>query len=186
MNVFIIGDSYGRDWGNVLLESKFSKGIFISYIHNSELGESLNATVKNRIKNADLIFWSTILKEELEKYNLEKNDLEKIWCVGTKNYGLNIGFFYNYKGKAYCDQRTKMEKGYLKFNNELRNQWGEKFIDLIGPVSDDENMVPVFTPNCKFISQDCLHFTKPGAEYFALILEDQLSFLKEKIDEAKN
>lgn len=69
-----------------------------------------------------------------------------------------------------------METGYLLKNEQLQRDWGHKYIDMISPVLDANNEVPVFTPNCMFISQDCRHFTKAGAQYYAALLS---TFLEE-------
>ena len=53
--------------------------------------------------------------------------------------------------------------------------WGDKYIDLINLVIQPNGKVLVFTPECKFISQDTKHFTKYGAEFFAVLLKDELS-----------
>ena len=62
-------------------------------------------------------------------------------------------------------------KKYLERNIVLQKQWGLKYINLIDMVIDNNNTMPVFTPECKFISQDCIHFTKSGAIYFAHLFE---------------
>jgi len=56
----------------------------------------------------------------------------------------------------------------------LKKQWGNKYIDLIGKVVDNHGMVPVFTPENKFISEDCKHLTHSGALYYSKILENDL------------
>ena len=33
------------------------------------------------------------------------------------------------------------------------------------------NLVRIFTPEHKFISQDCSHFTQNGAQYFATLID---------------
>ncbi|MEN6617599.1 MAG: hypothetical protein ABFD12_13665, partial [Syntrophorhabdus sp.] len=96
---------------------------------------------------------------------------------GTKNFGINSGFFYNQAGEDYFSQRTKMEDGYLEFNKKLKYKWGSKYIDLIEKIMDEKGTVPVFSPNKMFISQDCRHFTKAGASYFSQLLEDELSLI---------
>jgi len=168
--ILIIGNSFARDWANVLLESKFKNSIEISYIYQPVQHKEL----QNRVNQANLIFYSTISHQKLKTLNI---DTTKVWCVGTKNFGFNNGFFYNHKGDDYCNQRTLMEKGYLESNNQLKKEWKGKYIDLIGLVIDDDLKVPVFTPECKFISQDCRHLTISGAKYFAKLIENKPDFI---------
>jgi hypothetical protein len=67
-----------------------------------------------------------------------------------------------------------MADGFLEKNSELKRQWKDRYIDLIGLLIDSNNKLPVFTKECKFISQDCRHLTKPGAIYIANLLENDL------------
>lgn len=70
-----------------------------------------------------------------------------------------------------------MKYGYLEKNEKQRQIWGNKYIDLIAKIIDSNNTVPVFTKNNMFISQDCRHFTKAGAVYFAHLFDDELTIL---------
>ena len=67
-----------------------------------------------------------------------------------------------------------MEKGYLDENNKLKKEWGSKYIDIIALIVNAKSTVPVFTPNCKFISQDTRHLTPSGAEYIGVLTESKL------------
>lgn len=173
LKILVIGNSFARDWANILLESKFKEKIEISYIYQAAKHKGLY----KRIQDSDYIFWSEINKKKLNELNI---DDDKIWCIGTKNFGINNGIFYNYNGTDYCKQRTLMEKGYVEKNNKLKVEWKEKYIDLINPIIDKNLTVPVFTPECKFISQDCRHLTKAGAKYFAILIENQPDFILNK------
>jgi hypothetical protein len=37
--------------------------------------------------------------------------------------------------------------------------------------------VPVFTPSRKFISEDCRHLTRAGAQYFAQLFDAELGVI---------
>jgi hypothetical protein len=168
MKVLVIGNSFGRDWVNVLLESKFKTSIEISYVsHPFE-----NPNFQYRADTADVIFFSTANRESVNKLGI---DTSKLFVIGTKNFGINSGYFYNYSGNDYYQQRTVMEDGYLEKNEELRREWGSRYINLIAKIIDKNNTVTVFTNENMFISQDCRHFTKAGAIYFAHLFEDELS-----------
>ena len=40
---------------------------------------------------------------------------------------LRLGYFYNYNGDDYCNQRTEISDQYLDENNIYKNEWGDKF-----------------------------------------------------------
>lgn len=171
--VLIIGNSFARDWGNILLESKYSDKVEIHYTYHPKD----EAKFKELLQECDIIFVTMLSTEEINHYIPNQ---ENMWYVGTKNFGINNGFYYNYKGNDYCLQRTKMEKGYLEENQKLKDIWNNKYIDLIEPVID-QNKMPVFTKDCKFISQDCRHLTQAGAKFYSVQLNHQLySLLADK------
>jgi len=66
---------------------------------------------------------------------------------------------------------------YRERNESLKLQYGLKYINLIDYIIDHNYTVPIFTPDCKFISQDCRHLTKAGAKYFATFIEKDTLFV---------
>ncbi|WP_299879490.1 acyltransferase [uncultured Cocleimonas sp.] len=170
IKVLVLGNSFGRDWANVLLESKYKYLIELSYIFKPRKHPEL----QSRSVQADIIFYSTNNQKKVAKFRLSRL---KTFMVGPKNFGLNNGYFYNYSGPNKFRQRTLMEEGYLEKNEKLKLEWGSKYIDYIAEIIDGNNTVPVFTPENMFISQDCRHFTKAGATYFAHLFEDKLALL---------
>lgn len=174
IKVLIIGNSFARDWANVLFESKFATNLEISYI--SEPGQ--HKYLPSRAKEADVIFYSTPEWRDVRLYGIPG---DKLWVVGTKNFGTSNGIFYRNSGSAdYFHQRTTLEPGFLEKNNMLRKEWGERYVDFIGKVIDDRQTVPVFTPSNQFISHDCRHLTQAGARYFGLLFEDELAAIFNK------
>lgn len=185
IKVLVVGNSFARDFANVLLESSIGNQIEISYLrirHYRSVGgytRDMKAykDLNNRLSTANFIFFSELDKENFEilreKFNI---DSTKVWNVGTKNFGSNNGIYYNQPhDQNYCKQRVKMNEGFFEKNNLQKQQWGVRYIDYISPVIDKEGKIPVFTADCKFISQDCRHFTHAGAVQFAKILDPQIS-----------
>lgn len=167
VKVLIVGNSFARDWANILLESKLKQQIEISYVSDIDDCKDINI----RFKEAKYIFFSELnITDFLNLLNKHPIDPSKCWNVGTKNFGPNNGIHYNKRGtNKYCFQRTKMDPGFFTKNQELKKQWKNKYIDLITMVVDVHKTVPVFTSDCKFISQDGRHLTPPGALFFAQI-----------------
>jgi len=174
IKILIIGNSFARDWANVLLQSKFKSKIEISY--SDDITSSKNINVKLDIAN--YIFFSEMSRNDFnlieKKYRV---DSSKVWNIGTKNFGANNGIFYSNRKKTdYCFQRTSMQNGFLERNNSLKKQWGNNYVDLIGLIIDEAGKVPVFTPSCKFISQDTRHLTHSGAVFFGKLLNGSKVF----------
>ena len=107
---------------------------------------------KQRAFLADVIFWSTPARAQIRALGINE---KKMRAVGTKNFGVNNGIFYNYSGADYYGQRTALASGVLNANESLRREWQGSYIDLIARIKDENGRVPIFTPDRSFISQDC-------------------------------
>ena len=97
---------------------------------------------------------------------------DNLVIVGTKNFGESNGQFYVKRNSPdYFNLRTEMEPGYFERNERLRTMYGDRYLDLIGLVIDDNHTMPVFTPDHHFVSQDCRHFSKGGAIWFSQLID---------------
>jgi hypothetical protein len=167
VRVLVVGNSFARDWANVLLESKDANRIDVSYVYDP----AIHPEFKERAGAADVIFFSTPEKDAIAQWGASK---EKVYAVGTKNFGACSGIFYNYRGPNYCGQRTRMIAGVAALEEDLSSQWGDRYVSLIATIIDADGTVPVFTPECQFISVDCRHLTQAGAKMFASLLKDDV------------
>lgn len=171
----VIGNSFGRDFSNVILESQISDSIELSYIRFENYRQ---AKYNERIANADRIFLSSLGTNEETVSELETVcqingfDIKNLVIVGTKNFGESNGQFYIKRNhKDYFNQRTFMESGYYELNERLKAFYGDRYLDLIGLVIDDDRTMPVFSPDHHFVSQDCRHFSKGGAIWFSRLID---------------
>ncbi len=166
MNILIIGNSFARDFANILLESNLKDKINLSYLF------SLDESHINRIKESDYVFYFGY-KEDLPKYfwsNIQK--VNNVYGIGTKNFGESNGIIYAKRFKDnYFKQTVILNEKYRELNEELKESWKENYIDLISCITVDGNSIRVFTEDNKFISQDCRHLTKAGAKYYSRILK---------------
>lgn len=171
----IVGNSFGRDFANVILESAVADSVEVSYIYINDYKDAKYAT---RFAEADRIFLSSMGTKEETVRNLESVclahgfDIDKLVIVGTKNFGESNGQFYIKRNSPeYFKQRTKMEEGYFDSNEKMKALYGERYLDLIGLVIDEAGTMPVFTPDHHFVSQDCRHFSKGGAKWFSQLID---------------
>lgn len=166
IKVLVIGNSFSRDWVNLLLESKFRDKLYISYI------EGFNEKNKNRIHESDVIFYFGY-KHRLPQWFWEEKRIEtKVWGIGTKNYGLCNGVIYKNRNKKwYHEQTVDYNPNYDIVNSILKKEWEDAYIDLIEIHKNKEGKIPAFTPDNKYISPDCRHWTRAGAKYFSSIVD---------------
>lgn len=171
----VIGNSFGRDFANVILESAIADSVEVSYVFESDYKKPMYA---ERFAAADRIFLSSLGTNEKSVNELELVlkmngfNTEKLVIVGTKNFGASNGQFYVKRNSpGYWNQRTKMEEGYYELNAQLKALYGERYLDLIGLVVDEKGTMPVFTPDHHFVSQDCRHFSQGGAIWYSQLIE---------------
>ncbi len=165
INVLIVGNSFARDWGNIMIESSLYEYFNLSYIRNI----SLTADADRRFKEADVIFFSEMDRGDLHEISSKyKFDSDKAFNIGTKNFGTHNGVYYKNRLKAnYCEQNYILPQKTLDWNTKLNKEWGRKYVNIIKTIGIDHHTVPVFTQDCKFISYDCRHLSQAGAEFIA-------------------
>lgn len=161
-NILVIGNSFARDWANILLESSIHNKVNILYkyqIDKSDIGN---------IKKADYIFiygWKHNIPDYLWS-NLGKN--VKVYGIGIKGFGECNGRIYRKRyTKDYFRQTAEIQPEILKLNSLLKKEWGNKYINLLEMSMMRNNRVRVFTPENKFISPDTRHLSQSGAQFFA-------------------
>ncbi len=167
----VIGNSFGRDFVNIIQESGIAKQVEVSY--TDDFSKPMN---QERFAAADRVFVSTrglrtrlVAAVEMRCWAHGLSP-EKIVVVGDKSFGVNNGHIYANRHKPdYFDQRVEVEGGahFLDRNNRFREFYGERFLDLMAMVTDNTGLVRVFTPDHHFISADGKHLTRYGAKYFA-------------------
>ena len=168
LNVLVVGNSFARDWANILLESAMADRINLSYFFQDKvlLFDKLHL---ERVRQADYIFihnWKHTVPDDV--WASLKPGAE-VWGIGTKSFGESNGIFYKNRHRPdYFQQTVKVKPYFIRLNNEMKAEWHDKYIDLLTPalVSNDGE-VAVFSPDKKFISQDTRHLTKGGAEFYA-------------------
>lgn len=158
-NVLVIGNSYGRDWINVLRESGVDSIMNISY------HQTADDVVRNRICKADVVFVATNQPFD-EFYPLVPAMMQKkFYCVGYKSFGRCVGNYYNHSSKGYYSQT-------FSFDNSKNVEWLKVFgkdhlIDMMSTIQNADGTYSVFTPENKMFSHDGIHLTQSGAREFA-------------------
>lgn len=193
--VLVIGSSVGRDVVNIFQESEVANQVSISYfemknISYSKIKKALeDKDFIQRMEEADLIFiaankfignkWLDDIKNQ-DKLDINTN---KIYCFGTKDFGYSNGIHYNRMNEItdFTNYYTHMKKGVPEREIKLKEQWGDRYLSLIEPIKNSHNEVLVFTPKGKFISQDTIHLTKGGAQFYATFFNDLFNRLIKEI-----
>ena len=164
--ILIVGNSFARDFANILLESRYADSIQLSYRY------SFDDCPVTRIQQCDRIYffgWKHNVPDGIWQ-NLKIG--ADIWGIGTKNHGTSNGHFYkNRKSPCYFDQTVIISKVFLAVNRSLKEEWQDKYVDLLSLTLREDNTVRLFTPDHHFISYDCKHLTPFGVIYYAKQLQ---------------
>lgn len=163
-NVLLIGNSFARDMGNILLESEMADQINISYIwHDID-------RFTQRIREADYVFvfnWKHAVPYQV--WDNLKPDAE-VWGIGTKNFGACSGNVYRNRNRVdYYEQTVEVNPNFILVNSMLKKEWRDHYLDFMEYVQQPKgaSSVRAFTDTHKLFSQDCAHLTKAGAQYYA-------------------
>lgn len=172
INVLIVGNSFGRDFANVLLESEYANNINLSYIYEHDI------KYVDRYNQCDILFTFSS-KKEVPYYVWDsiKSNI-KVYGIGIKNYGSCNGIIYkNRHEKDYFQQEVMIDSNFYKLNDMWKKEWGSSnYIDFISLTRGKNGGTKVFTDDNKFISQDCRHLTKEGAIWYAKIIDFERIF----------
>lgn len=171
----VVGDSYGRDFVNILNEANISDKVELSYIVRDG---KYDGSERKRMADADIIFYSMSVRPGLA--GIDKFiplldsigvDTENLMFVGSKLFGYSCGQVYSHRHDTdYYDLTLEIDEVYFTGNDKYKAEWGEHYIDMITPVATGYNRVRVFSDDHKIISQDCEHLTYGGARYYAKLL----------------
>lgn len=174
-HILVLGNSFGRDWANVLYE--YDSSLDITYLYYREEDISV---YQNWIEEADFIFYVEGPDYKgVSELLLSAVPSEKLYIVGNKSYGESNGIIYAKRGSDYYHNLSvKLPDELIEQNIMEKERYGAHYIDLISPVQNADGKVRVFTDDNRYISQDCTHLTQAGAQYYARILD--FSFLSIK------
>lgn len=180
INVLVIGNSFGRDWVNILLESDISNKINISYVFCDDTNNN-KIKILDRINEAEYTFYAISDNgfNSIPKYLIKYYKEEKLYLIGNKNFGYSNGIIYAKRNtKKYYSQKILLDDDYYANDKKLKEKYNNHYISMIDIVSDTDNRVKVFTDSKKFISQDTRHLTRAGAKYYAKLIDFKNIFNK--------
>lgn len=171
----VIGDSFARDFVNIILESSVADQVEVSYTD-----DYLRADNRERLTVADRVFIAERFLGRRRISTIEAEcwarglTLENLVIVGEKNFGESNGPVYAKRHRPdYFEQSVEVEDGadFMGRNSRISDYYSDRFLDMMSMVSDKTGRIRVFTPDHKFISADCKHLTKDGARYLAGMID---------------
>lgn len=160
--ILVIGNSFARDFANILLESLICDSIQLSYHYGIE------DCPLSRVRQSDRIYffgWKHDVPDIVWK---KIKPGTEIWGIGTKNHGTSNGIFYKNRCREdYLSLRTSIPRDFCAVNRLMEQEWKDKYVDLLSLTMRDDGTVSVFTPDGHFITYDGKHLTPAGTRYYA-------------------
>ena len=165
MKILVIGNSFARDFANVLLESDYSERMDITYSF-SEPSDVL------RIAQSDYIFVFGHPDSLTDDFWANVKAKENVFGIGTKNFGECIGQYYKNRNSADYFAQTGVISGQtIEEENKLIEEWGEQYIDILKVLTTEDGRVRIFSDDNRYISYDMHHLARAGAQYLSRELE---------------
>lgn len=162
-NVLVVGDSYARDWYNILKESNYADSLNLSY------HKALDNILYDRIRKANYIFLANHGDFNLFDSFIPQMAKKKLFRVGDKRFFSSPCLIYNKRlfDDSYYNQKINITNDILNRNIKEKVIFGEGFINMMDVIKDGSGQYNIFTPEHKLISHDGLHLTRAGARYYA-------------------
>ena len=160
-NVLTQGNSFSRDFVNIIIESPYRDSV------NFKMISKWNEVSEKDIRACDYIFAFSD-KSDVPSFVWENIDSSRVYGIGTKNFGSSNGIIYSRRDQPdYFSSSIEPYREYIELNNKWKKSWGGQYFDLLSLSMLENGRIRIFTPDNKYMSQDCKHLTRSGAKYYA-------------------
>ncbi len=161
-NILVLGDSFARDWINVLREGDALRSYNIS-VHSID-----DSVALARARQADIIF---VANNGPFNFNRTMPEIanHQYYRIGHKGFGKCNGNVYDRLLFGVDDYGQTFQYD-DSLNKDERKLFGKHFIDIMARIELSNGQYPYFTPSHKFFSHDGIHLTQAGAQRFAHLL----------------
>lgn len=176
VKVVVVGNSFGRDFINMAVESGNATGLDISLWDESPCyPEDFPPAMIQSIGEADFIVVATsepFAGCPLPRFHevIAHSHAQTI-VVGTKNFGWSNDAVMLRPASERYHLRVKPLNDVAAVNDAWANALPSSvYVNVLAMLSDADGRVPVFTPERKFISEDGNHLTRAGAAYVGAVI----------------
>ena len=161
--MLVVGNSFGRDFVNILLESERADSINISYLFD------FDRAYEKRYRQADCLFLFCDRPAVPDYVIRVLKPASRLIGIGPKNFGTDNARIYVHRDSPdYFSQTVTIDEGFRILNRQWKQNWGSgNYIDMIQVVERPDGRIRIFTDDHAFISQDCRHLTPDGAKFYA-------------------
>ena len=186
--VLVVGNSFARDFINILNETGYAKGRDVVYWEGNCAHRS-NDLLEPLLAAAQLVVYAENwgrpdgrprdLDDAVSCYReLRSKSRARVVVLGAKNFGWNNDFVRTRHGEL-DDRHPRVYplESIVTFNEAAQALIGPDFIDPMEALMDREGRVPIFTSGGRFITYDTNHLTQAGAAFVGARLFARFDFL---------
>ena len=176
-NILIYGDSFARDFINIINVNNKFLNFEISFVKNTcfEADEPDSLKEPKFFHEADIVFISYRIfssEKDFECFQLQLDMLysekKEFYIIGTKGFGYNMNAPFR---SNLFDFKSPIPEDIIEFNNRMQTMvLKNNYINLLELIAGPDNTTPLYTEERKFISSDGYHLTYEGAKYVGELL----------------
>jgi len=168
--VLVVGNSFGRDFANVLIEAGLKDDLSLLYRDDfPSCAADWGSEERKLIADLDMVIFSSGPSSCL-KYTLRYFELRKkyVFFVGPKHFGSNLNPLIRMDSDARANIRLPVPTVVRKNNVKWRSRIGRNYIDIFDIISDDGGITTrVANEFGVLLTTDQIHFSKAGAIFVA-------------------
>ncbi|WP_394199329.1 acyltransferase family protein [Litoreibacter albidus] len=181
-NVLVLGNSFGRDMVNVLLEAMQETPVNIVYRsdHYDCFADDPNPMFQGLLSEVDIVLMaSSILPQE----HCVADDIARVTAaggrilyVGTKHFGYNLNWIMRIPADRRANLSNALMDETLRHEREVAAMVpAEHYMSILGAIAVD-GRVPITDAQGQILSPDRTHLTQAGARFVAGRLAKRLRF----------
>ena len=172
LNALVVGNSFGRDVVNMLIETFDEEGFEIIYRDDMDSCSSKEKSDLNLFTKSDIIIFASNYKNQTCNIELIKDSLfaKKTFFMGDKNFGHNLNWVMRISKKDRSSLRNPLDIKYLKDEVNMKSYIPESnFISFFDSLVKN-NKILITTDNGDLLSDDRSHLTLAGAKYVGQVV----------------
>jgi len=174
--IFVIGNSFGRDFVNMTTETFDTREIEFAYSDTADacIDNNSGAVSTMLFLQADIVVFASGYDDPesiaghcvAKDIDWAREHKKALFFIGTKNFGYNLNWIIRLPAALRANQYNSLPDFARRQEDEEEKLVPKPyFISLLGPVLKDDK-VPITDAHGKPISTDRVHVTKYGAIFF--------------------
>ena len=167
LNVLVVGNSFGRDVVNMLIETFDEEGFEIIYRDDMDSCSFKGKSDLNLFTKSNIIIFASNYSNQTCNIELIKDPffVNKTFFMGDKNFGHNLNWIMRISKKDRSNLRNPLDIEYLNDEAKIKSYIPESnFISFFDSLVDN-NQILITSDDGELLSDDRRHLTLAGAQY---------------------